>query len=47
MISGWFGVLMDFIIEYKITLGMELFEQQYFTEQYIIMTRTDEGHEKD
>jgi len=26
---------------------MELFEQQYFTEQYIIMTRTEEGHEKD
>ena len=25
---------------------MELFEQQYFTEQYIILTRT-EGHEKD
>ena len=42
-----FGVLMDFIIECKITLGMELFEQQYFTEQYIILTRTGEGHEKD
>ena len=26
---------------------MELFEQQYFTEQYIIMTRTEEGHGKD
>ena len=26
---------------------MELFEQQYFTEQYIILTRTEEGHEKD
>ena len=24
---------------------MELFEQQYFTEQYIILTRTEEGHE--
>jgi len=43
----WFGVLMDFIIECKITSGMELFEQQYFTEQYIILTRTEEGHEKD
>ena len=29
---------MDFIIECKMTPGMELFEQQYFTE---------EGHEKD
>ena len=29
---------MDFIIECKITPGMELFEQQYFTE---------DGHEKD
>ena len=26
---------------------MELFEQQYFTEQYIILTRTEEGNEKD
>jgi len=26
---------------------MELFEQQYFTEQYIILTRTEEGHKKD
>ena len=26
---------------------MELFEQQYFTEQCIILTRTEEGHEKD
>ena len=26
---------------------MELFEQQYFTEQYIILTITEEGHEKD
>jgi len=34
-------------IECKITPGMELFEQQYFTEQYIILTRTKEGHEKD
>ena len=42
-----FGVLMDFIIECKITPGMELFEQQYFTEQYFILTRTEEGHEKD
>ena len=41
------GVLMDFIIECKITPGMELFEQQYFTEQYIILTKTEEGHEKD
>ena len=24
---------------------MELFEQQYFTEQYIILTRTEEKHE--
>ena len=39
--------LMDFIIECKITPGMELFKQQYFTEQYIILTRTEEGHEKD
>ena len=38
---------MDFILECKITPGMELFEQQYFTEQYIILTRTEEGHEKD
>ena len=37
---------MDFIIECKITPGVELFEQ-YFTEQYIILTRTEEGHEKD
>ena len=42
-----FGVLMDFIIECKITPGMELFEQQYFTEQYFILTRTEEGYEKD
>ena len=34
-------------IECKITPGMELFEQQNFTEQYIILTRTEEGHEKD
>ena len=45
--AGWFGVSMDFIIECKITPGMELFEQQYFTEQYIALTRTEEGHEKD
>ena len=38
---------MDFIIGCKITPGMEPFEQQYFTEQYIILTRTAEGHEKD
>ena len=44
---GWFGVLMDFIIECKITPEIELFEQQYYTEQYIILTRTKEGHEKD
>ena len=37
---------MDFIIQCKITLGM-VFEQQYLTEQYIILTRTGEGHEKD
>ena len=43
----WFGVLMNFIIECKITPGMELSEQQYFTEQYIIYTRTEEGHEND
>ena len=35
------------MIECKITPGMELFEQQYFTEQYIILTRTEEGHKKD
>ncbi len=34
-------------IECKITPRMELFEQQYFTEQYIILTRTEEGQEKD
>ena len=45
--AGWYGVLMDFIIECKITPGMELFNQQYFTGQYIILTRTEEGHEKD
>ena len=38
---------MDFIKECKITPGLELFEQQYFTEQYIILTRTEKGHEKD
>ena len=38
---------MHLIIECKITPGMELFEQQYFTDQYIILTRTEEGHEKD
>ena len=47
MISGLVWCLMDFIIECKITPGMELFEQQYFTEQYIILTRTEEGHEKE
>ena len=47
MISGGFAVLKYFIIEYKITPGMELFEQQYFTDQYIILTRTEEGHEKE
>ena len=26
---------------------MELFEQQYLTEQYIMLTRTEEGHVKD
>ena len=26
---------------------MELFEQQYFTEQYTILTSTEEGHEKE
>ena len=44
---GGFGVLMDIIKERKRTRGLELFEQQYFTEQYIILTRTEEGHEKD
>ena len=34
-------------IECKITPGMELLKQQYFKEQYIILTRTEEGHEKD
>ena len=38
---------MDFKIECKITPGMELFEQQYFTEQYIILTRTEEEQKKD
>ena len=33
--SGWFGVLMDFIIIKPLT------------EQYITLTRTEEGHEKD
>ena len=33
-------------MDFKI-MGMEPFEQQYFTEQYIIQTRTEEGHEKD
>ena len=46
-LAGGFGVLMDFILKCKITPGMELFEQQYFTEQYIILTRTEEGYEKD
>ena len=43
--AGWFGVLMDFIKECKITPGMELFEQKYFTEQYCILTRIEKGHE--
>ena len=38
---------MEFILDCKITPGMELFEQQYFTEQYIILTKTEERHEKD
>ena len=38
---------MDFILECKITPGMELFEQHYFTKKDIIVARTDEGHEKD
>ena len=38
---------MDFIIECKIFPETEIFEQQYYTEQYIIFTRTEEGHEKD
>ena len=46
MKSGEFVVLMDFILSRKITPGTELFEQ-YFTEQFIILTRTEEGHEKD
>ena len=40
-------MLIDLIIECKITQEMELLEQQYFTEQYVILTRTEEGHEKD
>ena len=32
-------IIMDFIMECKITPGMELFEQQYFTEQYIKRTK--------
>ena len=44
---GGLVFLMDFIIECKITPGMELFEQQYFTEQYIILMRIEEGHEED
>ena len=35
MKAGWLGVLMDFIIIKPLT------------EQYIILTRTEEGHEKD
>ena len=38
---------MDFIIECKITPGMEIFEQQYVTELYFILTRIEEGNEKD
>ena len=38
----------NFIIFFNLILAtMELFEQEYFTEQYIILTRTEEGHEKD
>ena len=37
---------MDFILSRKITPGMKLFEQ-HFTEQYIILTGTEEGHEKE
>ena len=45
---GFFSNLLGLTrIECKITPGMELFEQQYFTEQYIILTRTEEGHEKE
>ena len=44
---GGFGVLTYFIIECKITPGIELFEQQYFNEQFIILTRAEEGREKD
>ena len=40
-------IIFDKCLACKITPGMELFEQQYFTEQYIILTRTEEGHEKD
>ena len=47
MTLGMVWCLMDFIIECKITPGMELSEQQYFTKQYIILTRTEEEHEKD
>jgi len=35
MKAGWLGVLMDFIIIKPLT------------EQYILLTRTEEGHEKD
>ena len=30
----------------KVYFNVNIFEQQYFTEQYIL-TRTEEGHEKD
>ena len=48
MISGVVWCFNEFHrIECKITPGMELFEQLYFTEQYIKLTRNEEGHEKD
>ena len=35
--AGWFGVLMNFLII------KPLKSEFYFTEQYIILTRTEEG----
>ena len=47
MISGVVWCFNGFYNRVKIAPGKELFEQQYFTEQYIILTRTGKGHEKD
>ena len=30
-------------IKFKLTLGIELFEEQYLKEQYLIVTRIEEG----